>query len=142
MAAKRQQAERTTGRGTFVPLVFTASEAFQFDWSEDWSCHCRRVHQSAGGAHQAQPHPDKTAVIQRLRSVLGVPAPSNVWLYLNKGTHEEANRDDYDPNLVRTIVESLEALDALPLKAMPAIVADAAQAAATAAALALPQGRR
>ena len=65
-----------------------------------------------------------------------------MWLYLNKGTHEEANRDDYDPNLVRTIVESLEALDALPLKAMPAIVADAAQAAATAAALALPQGRR
>ena len=35
--AKRQEAERTTGRGTFVPLVFGAGEAFQFDWSEDWA---------------------------------------------------------------------------------------------------------
>jgi transcriptional regulator with XRE-family HTH domain len=29
--------EQTTGRGTFVPLVFMAGEAFQFDWSEDWA---------------------------------------------------------------------------------------------------------
>ena len=35
--AKRQEAERTTGRGTFVPLTFGAGEAFQFDWSEDWA---------------------------------------------------------------------------------------------------------
>lgn len=35
--AKRQEAERTAGRGTFVPLVFGAGEAFQFDWSEDWA---------------------------------------------------------------------------------------------------------
>ena len=34
---KRQEAERTTGRGTFVPLTFGAGEAFQFDWSEDWA---------------------------------------------------------------------------------------------------------
>jgi len=32
-----QVQEQTTGRGTFVPLVFTAGEAFQFDWSEDWA---------------------------------------------------------------------------------------------------------
>lgn len=36
-AAKRQEAEKTAGRGTFVPLVFGAGEAFQFDWSEDWA---------------------------------------------------------------------------------------------------------
>jgi transposase len=35
--ANRQVQEQTTGRGTFVPLVFTAGEAFQFDWSEDWA---------------------------------------------------------------------------------------------------------
>lgn len=35
--AKRQEAERTTGRGTFVPLTFGVGEAFQFDWSEDWA---------------------------------------------------------------------------------------------------------
>ena len=33
----RQRAQRTTDRGTFVPLVFNPGEAFQFDWSEDWA---------------------------------------------------------------------------------------------------------
>jgi transposase len=35
--AERQHAMQTTGRGTFVPLVFQPGEAFQFDWSEDWA---------------------------------------------------------------------------------------------------------
>jgi len=35
--ADRHQAEQTTGRGTYVPLVFQPGEAFQFDWSEDWA---------------------------------------------------------------------------------------------------------
>jgi transposase len=35
--ADRQRAQQTTGRGTFVPLVFQPREAFQFDWSEDWA---------------------------------------------------------------------------------------------------------
>lgn len=35
--ADRQQVMQTTGRGTFVPLVFQPGEAFQFDWSEDWA---------------------------------------------------------------------------------------------------------
>lgn len=35
--ADRQHAMQTTGRGTFVPLMFQAGEAFQFDWSEDWA---------------------------------------------------------------------------------------------------------
>ena len=33
----QQTAAQTTGRGTFVPLVFGPGEAFQFDWSEDWA---------------------------------------------------------------------------------------------------------
>jgi transposase len=33
----RQREQQTCGRGTFVPLVFAAGEAFQFDWSEDWA---------------------------------------------------------------------------------------------------------
>lgn len=37
--ANRQVQEQTTGRGTFVPLVFMPGEAFQFDWSEDWAVH-------------------------------------------------------------------------------------------------------
>jgi transposase len=35
--AERREIEQTTGRGTFVPLAFSAGEAFQFDWSEDWA---------------------------------------------------------------------------------------------------------
>lgn len=35
--ADRQRAQQTSGRGTFVPLVFAPGEAFQFDWSEDWA---------------------------------------------------------------------------------------------------------
>ncbi|EML1599354.1 hypothetical protein RVY52_004130 [Burkholderia cenocepacia] len=78
-------------------------------------------------------HPDKPALVQGLGAVLGVPAPSNVWLYLNKGIHEEANRDDYDPNLVRTIVENLETLNQLQLRSMSAAMENVAQAAVTAA---------
>jgi transposase len=35
--ADRQREQQTTGRGTFVPLVFHPGEAFQFDWSEDYA---------------------------------------------------------------------------------------------------------
>lgn len=35
--ADRQSDAQTSGRGTFVPLVFQPGEAFQFDWSEDWA---------------------------------------------------------------------------------------------------------
>lgn len=33
----RQRAEQTTGRSSFVPLVFQPGSAFLFDWSEDWA---------------------------------------------------------------------------------------------------------
>ncbi len=33
----QQEATRSSGRGTFVPLSFAPGEAFQFDWSEDWA---------------------------------------------------------------------------------------------------------
>ena len=79
-------------------------------------------------------HPDKPILVQGLGAVLGIPAPSNVWLYLNKGTHEEANRDDYDPGLVQTIVENLETLNQLKLRPMTAAMANATQAANLAAA--------
>jgi hypothetical protein len=31
----QHESQKTAGRGTFVPLVCAAGEAFQFDWSED-----------------------------------------------------------------------------------------------------------
>lgn len=33
----QQEAARTAGRGTFIPLLFAPGDAFQFDWSEDWA---------------------------------------------------------------------------------------------------------
>jgi hypothetical protein len=47
----------------------------------------------------------------------------------HKGTHEEANRDDYDPSLVLTIVKSLEDLSRLQLRDMTAEMTALAQAA-------------
>jgi len=35
--AARQREQQTCGRGAFVPLAFAPGEAFQPDWSEDWS---------------------------------------------------------------------------------------------------------
>jgi transposase len=35
--SERQREAQTSGRGTFVPLVFASGEAFQFDWSEEWA---------------------------------------------------------------------------------------------------------
>jgi len=35
--ADRLREQQSSGRGTFVPLVFQPGEAFQFDWSEDWA---------------------------------------------------------------------------------------------------------
>jgi len=61
-------------------------------------------------------HPDKPIVIESLGFILGVPEQSLVWMYLNKGTHEEADRDDFDDVLVEQIVVQLEALNALKLR--------------------------
>jgi energy-coupling factor transporter ATP-binding protein EcfA2 len=61
-------------------------------------------------------HPDKPVVIQSLSLILGQPEQSLVWMYLNKGTHEEANKDDFDDALVEQIVGQLEALNGLTLK--------------------------
>jgi hypothetical protein len=48
--------------------------------------------------------------------ILGIPAVNLVWTYLNKGTHEEANRDDFDGDLVESVVQTLEEIDALDLR--------------------------
>jgi hypothetical protein len=49
--------------------------------------------------------------------ILGIPATNLVWKYLNKGTHEEANRDDFDATQVELVIQTLEELDGLVLRA-------------------------
>lgn len=61
-------------------------------------------------------HPDKAPVAEALGVILGIPEASLVWLYLNKGTHEEANRDDFDAAVVERVVQTLEAIDRLQLR--------------------------
>ena len=61
-------------------------------------------------------HPDKAAVTTALEEILGIPEPSLVWLYLNKGIHEESDRDDFDFAVVECVVKSLEAIDRLRLR--------------------------
>ena len=61
-------------------------------------------------------HNNKPLLVSAYGQILGIPAANLVWTYLNKGTHEEANRDDFDATLVETVVQTLEALDALDLR--------------------------
>lgn len=62
-------------------------------------------------------HGEKEAVIEALEAILGIPEQSLVWHYLNKGTHEEANRDDFDSRVVESVVRTLDSLNALQLRA-------------------------
>lgn len=61
-------------------------------------------------------HANKPLLVAAYGQILGIPAANLVWTYLNKGTHEEANRDDFDAALVETVVKTLEALDDLDLR--------------------------
>lgn len=62
-------------------------------------------------------HANKPLLVAAYGRILGIPAANLVWTYLNKGTHEEANRDDFDATLVETVVQTLEALGGLDLRA-------------------------
>lgn len=61
-------------------------------------------------------HANKPVLVSAYGRILGIPDANLVWTYLNKGTHEEANRDDFDAVLVETVVQILEALDGLDLR--------------------------
>ena len=62
-------------------------------------------------------HANKPALLAAYGRILGIPAANLVWTYMNKGTHEEANRDDFDVDLVECVVRTLEEVDALDLRA-------------------------
>ena len=62
-------------------------------------------------------HANKPVLVSAFGQILGIPAANLVWTYLNKGTHEKANQDDFEADLVETVVQTLEALDGLDLRA-------------------------
>lgn len=55
---------------------------------------------------------NKDAVLKPLESLLGMSGESREWRYLNKGTHEESDRTEFDRQTVNNIVIALEKLDA------------------------------
>lgn len=55
---------------------------------------------------------NKSAVLNPIESILGVSGDSREWRYLNKGTHEETDRAEFDRQTVNKIVTALEQLDA------------------------------
>jgi recombinational DNA repair ATPase RecF len=61
-------------------------------------------------------HVNKGPLVAAYGRILGIPAANLVWTYLNKGTHEEANRDDFDGDLVESVIQTLEELDGLDLR--------------------------
>lgn len=65
---------------------------------------------------QAFNHNNKDPLLTAYGRILGIPVNNLVWTYLNKGTHEEAERDDFDGELVETVVQTLEELDRLDLR--------------------------
>ena len=54
---------------------------------------------------------NKDAVLKPIESLLGMNGDSKEWRYLNKGTHEEADRMEFDRQTVNDIVIALEQLD-------------------------------
>jgi hypothetical protein len=62
-------------------------------------------------------HANKPLLVAAYGRILGIPTANLVWNYLNKGTHEEANRDDFDADLVESVIQTLEDLDGLDLRA-------------------------
>lgn len=61
-------------------------------------------------------HANKDPLLAAYGRILGIPVNNLIWTYLNKGTHEEADRDDFDGELVESVVQTLEELDRLDLR--------------------------
>jgi energy-coupling factor transporter ATP-binding protein EcfA2 len=56
--------------------------------------------------------PQKAELMAGLRRIMGLNQNRREWDYLNKGTHEEEDRSEFDRGVVTTLVEALEGLDA------------------------------
>ncbi len=54
----------------------------------------------------------KNQVYNPLETLLGLNGNSREWRYLNKGTHEEQDRAEFDRQTVQTIIDALEKIDA------------------------------
>ncbi|MEY3786840.1 MAG: hypothetical protein RLZ75_1047, partial [Pseudomonadota bacterium] len=58
-------------------------------------------------------HADKEAILFPIEMLLGINGESREWRYLNKGTHEEADRAEFDKIAVKNIIDYLISLDSI-----------------------------
>ena len=61
-------------------------------------------------------HEDKQPLLDALNQILVIPENGLIWQYLNKGTHNEEDRDDFDEGLVERVVSLMEDMNALRLR--------------------------
>jgi hypothetical protein len=60
-------------------------------------------------------HDDKQPLLDAFGQILGIPEQTLLWQYLNKGTHEEQDREDFDEGVVEQLVSLMEGINALRL---------------------------
>lgn len=61
-------------------------------------------------------HDEKQPVLDAMEQILGIPEHTLIWQYLNKGTHEEQDREDFDEGVVEQLVTLMEGMNALRLR--------------------------
>lgn len=61
-------------------------------------------------------HAEKQPVLDAMEQILGIPEQTLIWQYLNKGTHEEQDREDFDEGVVEQLVTLMEGMNALRLR--------------------------
>ena len=61
-------------------------------------------------------HNDKQPLLDGLAKILGISTATPLWHYLNKGTHEEVDREDFDEEVVEELVCLMEKINKLELK--------------------------
>ncbi|MBK3508473.1 AAA family ATPase [Pseudomonas sp. MF6747] len=76
-------------------------------------CDGLRARLNAAGTFE---HIDKQPLLDGLGQILGIPEQTLLWQYLNKGTHEEQDREDFDEGVVEQLVGLMEGMNALRLR--------------------------
>lgn len=76
---------------------------------------CDGIRARLNSAHTFE-HSDKQPLLDAFALILGIPEQTLLWQYLNKGTHEEQDREDFDEGVVEQLVTIMEEMDALRLR--------------------------
>ncbi len=76
---------------------------------------CTALRKKLKDAHTFS-HASKDPLFKCLGEILGIPEDNLVWTLLNKGTHEEPDRDDFDMAHVEKVLAALGGIDRLELR--------------------------